>query len=599
MATGVLTVEADSFLKAGHPHQVMSGALHYFRVRPELWADRLGRLRAMGLNTVETYVAWNVHEQRRGAHDFSAANDLPRFVELAGEAGLDVIIRPGPYICAEWDFGGFPAWLLGDGVLPGGPGTLRTHDSAYLAAVDAWFDVLMARILPQLSTYGGPIVAMQVENEYGSFGDDARYLEYLRAGLRRRGVDVLLLTSDGPQPDMLASGSVPGVLATANFGSRVAESFAVLRNAQPDGPLMCMEYWNGWFDHWGEAHHTRDTTDAARVLDEMLAQGASVNLYLAHGGTNFGLWSGANEADGQHQPTVTSYDYDSAIGEAGELTPKFHAFRRVIGAHLPLPDLPLPAPPARLAPQTVATTPGPALLECLGRFDAPVQSPMPLTMERLGQDHGLVHYSADVRVPLDGAELSIVGLHDRATVLADHVVVGRLDRNAACQALPLRGTGALVHLDLIVENQGRVNYGTTMGEPKGIGAGVRLGRRWIHGWTSTAIRLAEAEVTALAESAGTATVAGPAFHHATFTVPEPADGFIALPGWGKGFLWLNDFLLGRYWDIGPQVTLYAPAPLWRTGTNRVVVLEMEQPGTDVALRDEPELGPPTSVDLPD
>jgi beta-galactosidase len=614
-----LLVEGDHFLRDGRPHQVISGAIHYFRVHPDLWADRLARLRALGLNTIETYVAWNVHERRRGEHDFRGWNDLPRFLGLAGAAGLDVILRPGPYICAEWDFGGLPAWLLSDGVLPGGARTLRTSHPAYLAALDAWFDVLLPRVLPLLATRGGPVVAVQVENEYGSFGDDAAYLEHVRAGLVSRGVDVLLVTSDGPTPDMLASGSVAGVLAPVNFGSRVAESLVVLGAAQPVGPRMCMEFWNGWFDHWGESHHVRSVESAAGVLSELLEAGASVNLYMAHGGTNFGLWSGANVGEGRHQPTVTSYDYDAAVGEAGELTGKFHAFREVIGRHHELPSLAgLPELP-RLESQSVGLVPGPRLVEVVEVLGEAQSAPVPLTMEQFGQDHGLVHYRGWVRVPEGEHALSVVGLHDRATVLVDGRPLGVLDGNEPDAALMVRGTGVLARLDLFVENQGRVNYGTQMGERKGISGGIRLGRRWIHGWSSRPVRLDDpgfiesenrlddrAAATSRpghgdsadggpgddgsGDAADADAANGPSFHRADVAVAAPADGFLALPGWGKGFVWLNGFLLGRYWEIGPQRTLYAPAPLWRKGANTVSVLEMEAVGGPLELRDRPDLG---------
>ena len=286
------------------PDRVISGAMHYFRVHPEQWADRLTRLAAMGLNTIEAYVAWNFHAPGPGSYDFSGWRDLPRFVWLAADAGLDVILRPGPYICAEWDFGGLPAWLLRSREA-GGPGLsrLRCSDPAYLAEVDAWFDELMPRIVPLLSTSGGPVVAVQVENEYGSYGSDRAYLQYIRDGLVRRGVNVPLFTSDGPGPDTLAFGTLPDVLATVNFDENHERYFAALRELRPDAPLVAMEFWLGWFDHWGEKHHVRAASDAAGMLDEILATGAGVNLYMAHGGTNFGLWSGANW-DGGLQPEV-------------------------------------------------------------------------------------------------------------------------------------------------------------------------------------------------------------------------------------------------------------------------------------------------------
>lgn len=583
-----LDVRDGDFLRGGAPHRVLSGAIHYFRVHPDLWEDRLRRLAAMGLNTVETYVAWNFHERVRGEVDFTGPRDLARFITLAGELGLDVIVRPGPYICAEWDFGGLPAWLMTEPDI-----ALRTSDPVFLKAVDEWFDAVVPVIRPLLTTAGGPVVAVQVENEYGSYGDDAAYLEYCRKGLLDRGIDVLLFTSDGPGADWLDNGVIPGVFATVNFGSRTDEAFAELRKVQPAGPDMVMEYWNGWFDHWGEPHHTRDVADAAGVLEDILRAGGSVNFYMAHGGTNFGLWSGANVEDGTFQPTVTSYDYDAAVGEAGELTPKFHAFREVISRYAVGAPPELPPVQVRLAPQTVALDGWVALLDSLDLFAAPVSGPAPKSMEALGQDHGLVHYRGSGLVPPDGRTLELDGLADRATVLADGVLLGRVDRNGESQSLPLtaRVDGGRTTFDVIVENQGRINFGPQIGERKGL-RGVRIAHRNVYGWESTAIRLDDPALTDRlrfgSDLIGAAR--GPVFARAAIEVDAPADGFLALPGWGKGFLWLNGTLLGRYWGIGPQVTLYAPAPLWRNGSNDIVILEMEQLGTEVELREEPDLG---------
>ncbi|HEV7171315.1 beta-galactosidase family protein [Pedococcus sp.] len=588
MTSPLLHVDGDRFVLGGRPHQIISGGIHYFRIHPDLWEDRLCRVRAMGLNTVETYVAWNVHERRPGRFDFTRERDFPRFVSLAGDLGLDVILRPGPYICAEWDFGGLPAWLMRDP-----SARLRCADETFLRAVDEWFDALVPVVLPLLRSQGGPVVAVQIENEYGSYGDDHAYLDHCRNALVERGVDVLLLTSDGPDSDYLASGTLPDVLATANFGSRPAAAFASLRAAMPTGPLMCMEFWNGWFDHWGERHHIRDPHDAATVLDEMLASGASVNLYMAHGGTNPGLWNGANVTDdGRYEPTVTSYDYDAPVSESGDLTPKFYAFRKVIGRYVPLPTDPLPAPPPRVAPATAAMTGWARLTDSLNAFGTePIRTPMPMSMEELGQDHGLVLYRGSALVPPGGADLVLDGLADRAIVLADGTPVGSVSRNDPRTSVELqpRRDGQRTSIELVVENQGRVNYGPRMGERKGLVA-ARLGQRLVHGWQNLALPVDADGLTERIRFGRRPPEETPVFAHAVLHIPEPADGFLALPGWAKGFLWLNGVLLGRYWEIGPQETVYAPAPLWRTGENSVVVLELERSGTHVELRDVAILG---------
>ena len=576
-----LEVLGDAFTRDGRPHQVVSGSVNYFRVRPELWRDRLLRLRAMGLNTVETYVAWNLHEPRRGEFDFDGPQDLAAFVRTAGDLGLDVIVRPGPFICAEWEAGGLPGWLLADPRL-----RLRRSEPRYLAAVDAWFDVLLPVLVPLQAGAGGPIVAIQVENEYGSYGNDTGYLEHLHRGLLRRGADCLLFTADGAGDNFQLGGRIPGVTATATFGSRPESALTVLRRHQPTGPLFVAEFWHGWFDHWGEPHHVRDAGEAAEVLDTLLGAGASVNIYMGHGGTNFGWYNGANHDGDRYQPTVTSYDYDAPVGEAGELTEKFHRFREVIGRHLGPSPHPLPPTLPRLAPQRVGTGAAASLLGALDLLSTVHHRLEPEPMEALGQSLGLIHYRTRLRGPLDPAELTVDGLADRAQVFLDGRELGVLDRNRPAESLTVAVPPGGAVLDLLVENQGRINYGPLLADRKGITGGVRLDNQYQFDWEIRPLPLTD--LTAL--SFGPETPAGPAFHRAVLTVDEPADGFLALPGWTKGMVWLNGFALGRYWDRGPQVTLYAPAPLWRPGRNSVVVLELHRAGEALELRDEPDLG---------
>lgn len=582
MSSPGLTAGDTGFERGGAPHQILSGAMHYFRVHPDLWADRLHRLRAMGLNTVETYVAWNFHEPTAGTYDFSGWRDVARFVELAGQQQLDVIVRPGPYICAEWDFGGLPAWLLADPAR-----RLRCLDPGFLAAVDRWFDVLIPRLTPLLAEAGGPIVAVQVENEYGSYGDDAGYLAYLRDGLRSRGVTGLLVTSDGPAESTLDAGRVPGALATVNFGSRATEAFTQLRRFQPDGPQMCMEFWNGWFDHWGEAHHVRDPGGAAAELEAMLRSGASVNIYMAHGGSNFGLWNGANLAGGRYQPTVSSYDYDAPIAESGVLTEKFHRYRAAIASAGAVPDERLPDDPPRLAPRIIPVGASAPLLRQLDRLADPVSAPVPLTMEQVGQSSGLIHYRASTRIPPGTTTLTVLQPRDRAQVFADGRPVGVLHRNDRQAQLPIHGTGRQVTLEILVENQGRVNYGPLLAERKGIPGGVLVGDRHVFGWQTTPLSLGDPSRFRF----GMPLDDGPSLHRMCVQLDQAADGFLAFPGWEKGFAWVNGFLVGRYWAVGPQRTLYAPAPLWRPGENEVILLELHGRGQSVELAAGPDLGP--------
>ncbi|WP_166852981.1 beta-galactosidase [Isoptericola sp. BMS4] len=595
--TPTLTTRGTALLRRGAPHRILSGSVHYFRVHPDLWRDRLARVRAMGLNTVDTYVPWNWHEPERGGADFTGARDLEAFVRLVGDLGMDMVMRPGPYICAEWDNGGLPVWLTaraGAGGL-----ALRTGDPAFTDEVARWFDDLVPRLAALQANRGGPIVAVQVENEYGSYGEDHDYMAWVAGALRDRGIDELLFTSDGPTALMQDGGSLPGVLAAATFGSKPGQARDLLAARRPGGePFLCAEFWNGWFDHWGEAHHTRDAHDAARSVGELLEIGGSVSLYMAHGGTNTGLTAGANHDGSRLQPTVTSYDSDAPVAEDGTATAKFFALRDVFApyrsAHLPgdaLDDAWI-APPERLPARTLGPAATRPLLPALRAVAGPGErAPRPRTFEQLGLAAGLVLYRATTRLPVGTSVVSVLGLHDRATVQVDGVPVGVLERESAHEGLAVTGTGDEVVLELVVEHLGRVNYGPRLGEHKGVVGDVLVDRRIVHGWHSAPVPLDRLDPDALWDAGADAAPDGAGLlARTTFHVDEPADTFLALPGWAKGFAWVNDVLLGRYWEVGPQRTLYVPAPLLRSGDNTVTVLEQHRAGTGLELRPGPELG---------
>ena len=598
-AAPTLAAAGTTLLRRGVPHRVLSGSVHYFRVHPDLWPDRLRRVRAMGLNTIDTYVPWNWHEPEPGRFDLAGDRDLERFLRLVGELGMDAVVRPGPYICAEWSNGGLPAWLTAT------PGiALRTSDPAFTAPVARWFDELVPRLAALQANRGGPVVAVQVENEYGSYGEDHDYMAWVGSALAERGIDELVFTADGPTDLMLDGGTVPGVLAAATLGSRPGPARDLLAARRPTGePFLVAELWNGWFDHWGEAHHTRDPQDAARTVREVLDLGGSVSLYMAHGGSNPGLWAGANHDGDVLQPTVTSYDSDAPVAEDGTVTAKFHALREVFApyrsAHLPADALDegWTAPRRRLAPRTLPTVHRAALPALRELGGAGERSPRPRTFEDLGLDAGLVLHRATTRLPAGESVLSVLGLHDRAVVHVDGVPVGTLERRTAHEGLVVVGTGDEVELELVVEHLGRVNYGPRLGEPKGLVGDVLVGRRIVHGWESRPVPLdrvapgalwaaADGPTTDASTPDGAAVVA-----RATLDVDEPADTYLALPGWAKGFVWVNDVLLGRYWEVGPQRTLYVPAPLLRPGANTLTVLEQHRGGTDLELLAEPDLGP--------
>ncbi|MEU6994730.1 beta-galactosidase family protein [Streptomyces sp. NPDC046465] len=602
-------VGEDDFELDGRPVRLLSGALHYFRVHEAQWGHRLAMLRAMGLNCVETYVPWNLHEPHPGTYRDVEA--LGRFLDAVRGAGLWAIVRPGPYICAEWENGGLPHWLTG-----AVGSRARTRDEEYLGHVERWF----RRLLPQIvsrqhgragdgagrggaggggmdggstggggGTGGGPVIMVQVENEYGSYGSDQVYLRHLADLLRAEGVTVPLFTSDGPEDHMLTGGSVPGVLATANFGSGARAGFAALRRHRPSGPLMCMEFWCGWFDHWGAEHVARDAGDAAEALREILACGASVNLYMAHGGTNFAGWAGANRGggslhDGELQPDVTSYDYDAPIDESGRVTPKFWAFRDVLA---PYASGPLPQPPAPLpslgAPASAALTDWCSLETVLDALGTPEsEHAVPPTFEDLDVDRGLVRYAVTVPGPREPYPLSVRGLRDRAVVYVDGERAGVLTEGTPTLVAPVAGHA---RVELWVESLGRVNYGPRTGEPKGITGGILHERQYLHGVRARGLRLDAFDVPSAVRAlprAGSGE-GRPGLYRGTVEVGSPGDARIELPGWTRGFLWVNGFNLGRYWSVGPQTSLYVPGPVLRDGANEVWVLELEEGGERVEL----------------
>jgi len=551
------TIGDTDFLLDGRPYQVISGTLHYFRIHPEHWRDRIRKAKAMGLNTIETYVAWNAHEPVRGDWDATGWNDLGRFLDLIADEGLHAIVRPGPYICAEWHNGGLPVWLTST------PGIgIRRSEPQFLAAVSEYLRRVYEIVAPRQIDRGGNVVLVQIENEYGAYGSDKDYLRELVRVTKDAGITVPLTTVDQPMPWMLEAGSLPELHLTGSFGSRSEERLATLREHQPTGPLMCSEFWDGWFDWWGSIHHTTDPAASAHDLDVLLAAGASVNIYMVHGGTNFGTTNGANDK-GRFDPIVTSYDYDAPLDESGHPTAKYHAFREVIAKYAPVPD---EAPASRPdAPAFEVTLSGEGEWMPPAHDSAPADAPA--TFEQLGHLGALVRYDVDLPA-FDGdrAVLAFDEVRDMAWVHVDGAFVGRLSRTLHERALAIP---AGARLTVLVEDQGRVNYADRLGEHKGLHGAATLDGRPLAGWTATPIDLAAA--------AGTGDgAAGRALLRGSFDLDAPSDLFLDTDAWTKGFAFVNGFFLGRYWRQAPQRTLYVPAPATKAGANELVLLELEQ-----------------------
>jgi beta-galactosidase len=583
-----LVTRDGQFLLEGKPFRIISGEMHYPRIPREYWRDRLKMAKAMGLNTIITYVFWNAHEAVPGHYDFSGQNDVAEFIREAKQEGLYVILRPGPYVCAEWEFGGFPAWLLKDKDIK-----VRSTDPKFMQPAQRWLHRLGQELAPLQLAHGGNIIAVQVENEYGSFGTDSAYLGQIRQTLLDSGFNAsLLYTSDSAEQP----GSLPGLLKVINFGvGHAKEKFAQLHTWQPDGPYMVGEYWVGWFDHWGGPHHVADPKLVASELSWMLHQGYSVNFYMFHGGTSFGWMSGANWDDNSYQPDVTSYDYDSPLDESGRPTPKYTALRQVIaqatGATLP----PVPATPPTQAIKGVKLDESVSLWDTL---PVPAVSHDLKTMEELDQSYGDILYRKKIDADTSG-ELHIDGLHDYALIFVNGKRVGTLDRRLKQTRLAIKLVKGDT-LDLLVQNDGRINFGEHMlTERKGIVGQVSLQGHTLSDWQIYSLPFAHSD--ALPYTHGPCRHA-PCFYRASFNAPvsgsAAADTFLDTAGLGKGFVWLNGHPLGRTWSIGPQRTLYVPGAWLKPNGNELIVLDLLVDGQPVLnMLKHPVLGT-TVVQVP-
>jgi beta-galactosidase len=559
-------IKGDQFVLDGKPFQIISGEMHYARIPREYWRDRLKKARAIGLNTVSTYVFWNAHEPKPGDYDFSGGLDVAAFIRMAWEEGLYVILRPGPYSCAEWDLGGYPAWLLADPTM-----VLRSSDEKFLGPAERWLKRLGAELAPLQIERGGPIIAVQVENEYGSFGDDKNYLGRIRDAIKSAGfTDALLFTADGG--DELAAGTLPGVHAAVNFGPGEAKTdIPKLQKFRPGQPVLNSEYWDGWFDHWGNKHHTTDAVQQAQEIDWILSQGYSINLYMFHGGTSFGFMSGANWDHATYEPDVTSYDYDSPVSESGELAKKFFAFRDVIAKYRPGVKIPDPPPPLptietpefgleRVAPLW-SNLPEASTIE------------QPRNMEAFGQSYGYILYRTTLNSAAEG-ELVLPELRSYARIYVNGRLVGVVDRRKKEDRIKIS-----VHsgdrLDVLVEGTGRINFSRELRkEQQGINGSVTLAGRELTGWQVFPLPMNHfSQLHFQSPDPGNAAT-GPAFYQGQFNLQSTGDTFLDLRGWDKGAVWINGHALGRFWNVGPQQTLYVPAPWLKNGTNEVIVFTL-------------------------
>ena len=477
------------------------------------------------------------------------------------------IVRPGPYICAEWEFGGLPWWIQTDDDIE-----IRCMNKAYIEHFDKYLDVLLAKVRPHLATNGGNVIMLQCENEYGYYGDDKKYLAYLRDGYRARGIDVPLFTSDGTSFTDLADGTVDGCLATLNFGSRVAENFAAHDKLFPNVPKMCMEMWDGWFDAWGdEKHHTTDASAYAGVVRDMLAKG-SLNMYMFIGGTNFGFTSGANHYE-TFAPDVTSYDYDALLSECGDTTEKYFAVRKVIEECTGVTPPPVPENRKKAAYGKIALTESAPLLPQLDKISSPIHSDVPLAMEKYGIGYGYIAYQTVLNRDYENAVLSFANLGDRAQVLVGNTLQGIAYINDSLSVTINAKAGDT--LTVLVENMGRANFGPKMMRLKGLPGRVLLGNKIHFSWDAYPLPMTDLDNLSFVPANADAAKA-PAFYRGSFEIADtPCDTFLRTDAFTKGFVILNGFNLGRFWEVGPQKALYVPASVLKKGQNTLTVFESD------------------------
>jgi beta-galactosidase len=566
-------LQNGKFLLDQQPFQLLAGEMHYPRIPRNRWRYAMKMARAMGLNTVTTYVFWNLHEPEPGHYDFSGQYDLAAFLKIAQEEGLYVVLRPGPYVCAEWEFGGYPAWLLKDRST-----VVRSLDPKFMKPAADWFQHLGAVVKPFLLANGGPILAVQVENEYGSFGKDHAYMQAIRQMVVDSGMGgakeqpTLLYTADGgiQQPD----GSLPDLPAAVNFGPGDSHGeTARLRAFRPNGPLWVGEYWAGWFDHWGHDHEVTNTDSQMSEYESLLKQGYSINLYMLWGGTSFGWMNGANSNGKDYQPDVTSYDYDAPINERGEPCEKFFKLRDAIKRVTGITPPPVPPTPS------TTTYPIHPMQESASLWDnlpKPIASQKLLTMEEIGQSYGYILYTTQLDASQSGS-LVLDGLHDHASIYLERVLIGVLDRRLNQSSIAIPNAPKSRELAILVENTGRINYNVVLrNESKGILNRVLLADRDLSGWSIFSLPMDHPEQLHFRKSPCT----GPCFFRTSLTVSASAqdtveDTFLDTAPIRKGFAWINGVALGRAWNAGPQATLFMPGSWLKQGDNSLIILDLQ------------------------
>lgn len=566
----------QDFLLNGQPFQILSGAIHYFRIPREEWYHSLYNLKALGFNTVETYVPWNIHEPKEGVFDFEGQKDLGAFLELAQKIGLYALIRPSPYICAEWEFGGLPAWLLTKNI------RIRSSDSRFLTYVKRYYQYLGPILASHQLNRGGNILMFQVENEYGSFGEDKDYLRALKRLMEKQNWDMPYFTSDGAWLATLKAGTLleEGVLPTGNFGSKVQENFDNLQNYMKEhdfeGPLMCMEFWLGWFNRWKEPIIERDPAETVAAIMETIRRG-SINLYMFHGGSNFGFMNGTSARGNLDLPQVTSYDYDALLDEVGNPTQKYYLLQELLREWDPHIQQSQPLVKPLMEMKAIPLRASVSLWSTLDKLTNPIRSTYPLTMENLGQATGYTLYRCQSSYDGSPQTYRLVDVSDRAQVFLNGEHMVTQDQENLGQSFQANSQAEEDQIDILVENMGRVNYGAKLLAPtqsKGIRTGLIKDLHFLSDWEQYPLTFDKSMLERV-DFQGQWEPGQPGFHQYQFYVEKPNSCHIDLSGFGKGFVTVNGHHLGRFWEVGPHLSLYLPASFLQRGTNTLLIFESE------------------------
>ena len=563
------TLGTSDFLLDGQPFQIIAGELHPSRIPTEYWRQRIQMAKAMGCNTISVYLFWNYHEAEEGIYDFTTENrNLKEFFRLVKEEDMWLIVRPGPYVCAEWELGGIPPYLLRIPDIK-----LRCMDPRYMAAAERYIGKLAEEIKPFMITNGGNLLLLQIENEYGSFGNDRNYMIRLREVWKENGVDVPTFTGDGPTSYMLEAGSLPGSAVGLDSGSSLSH-WDLANKMNPGVPVFSSETYPGWLTHWGEKWVRPDSAELLKEVKFLMDNKKSFNFYVVHGGTNFGYTAGANSGGKGYEPDVTSYDYDAPIDEQGNATPKYTALRNLLGSYLPkgqkLPPVPDEVPAIVIDGLTLQP-----FTSVWDNLPAAVNSVQPKPFEAYGQDYGFILYKTELIGHKKG-KLTVTDIHDYATVFINGVFIGSLDRRAGINTIDIPATNVEKPvLEILVEGMGRINFAQNLIDRKGITDRVTLNGMTLMNWQVFNLPMDKKFIYDLRSSSKTVNKPG-IFFKGNFSLNTTGDTFIDVSNYKKGIVWVNGHNLGRFWDIGPQKRLYCPASWLRLGLNEIIVFDLHQ-----------------------